>query len=440
MAVIVILVVEASAPAAAIGAPQFFWWLALFIFFFIPYGLIAAELGSAYESEGGIFDWVNRAFGGKMSTRAAWYYWINFPLWMASLAVLFSSTISSVWNLALPPPAVLLVEILFLLVVTALGNMRVSKSKWILNGCAVLKAFIMLSIGILGIYGAFTKGVANDYTPQTLLPNLNIKSISFLAVIIFNFLGFEVVTTVADDMPNPKKQIPRAIILGGVLIILFYSLAAIGIGAAIPTEELNLDSGLLESIALLLDGAAPWFYYLIAVCFLLTLFGNLISWSPGINFTACYAAARKSLPAVFAKKNADGMPSGAAFMNLAAASALCIASHFIPNKDIFWNFFALNMITLLGSYVLVFPAFLVLRKTDANTPRPFAIPGGKLFITLTALVPMTLLILGIIFSAVPLSMDDAELAYKLPVLAGTLAAFILGEALVFYHTARKQKQ
>jgi len=432
MAVIVILVVESAAPAAAIGASQFFWWIALFLFFFVPYGLVSAELGSTYEGEGGIFDWVHRAFGYKMSTRVGWYYWINFPLWMASLAVLFSTTIVDVWAPDLPMPVLILFEIGFLFIITVLGNMRVSESKWILNGCALLKAFIMVSLGVLGIYGAVTHGVANEYSVRTMLPNLDITNISFLSVIIFNFLGFEVVTTVVDDMPNPKKQIPWAIILGGLLIILFYSLAALGIGIAIPTEELSLDSGLLESFTLLLGDGAQGFYYLMAVFFLLTLFGNLISWSPGINFTAAYAASHNSLPKFFAKKDKKGMPVGAAIINFVVASVLCIVSHFLPNEDIFWNFFALNMITLLASYVLIFPAFLRLRKIDAGVVRPFRVPGGKTLTVLMAIVPMVLLILGVIFSAVPLSLDSEELAYKLPILAGTVAALIIGEALVLY--------
>jgi amino acid transporter len=432
MAVIVILMVESAAPAAAIGASQFFWWIALFIFFFVPYGLVSAELGSTYEGEGGIFDWVYRAFGYKMSTRAGWYYWINFPLWMASLAVLFSKTIVDVWAPDLPTPVLILLEIGFLFIITVLGNMRVSKSKWILNGCALLKAFIMVSLGALGIYGAITHGLANEYTVRTMLPSFNVTSISFLSVIIFNFLGFEVVTTVVDDMPNPKKQIPWAIILGGLLIILFYTLAALGIGIAIPTDKLSLDSGLLESFTLLLGDGARGFYYLMAVFFLLTLFGNLISWSPGINFTAAYAASHNSLPKFFAKKDKKGMPVGAAITNFAVAGILCIISHFLPNKDIFWNFFALNMITLLVCYVLIFPAFLRLRKTDADAVRPFRVPGGEMLTILIAFVPMVLLIMSVLFSAIPLSLDSKELSSKLPILADTVVVVIIGEILVLY--------
>ena len=50
----VVFVCEAAAPAAAIGNSQFFWWIFLILTFLVPYGLAVAELGTTYDSEGGI--------------------------------------------------------------------------------------------------------------------------------------------------------------------------------------------------------------------------------------------------------------------------------------------------------------------------------------------------------------------------------------------------
>ena len=48
----------------------------------VPYALIATELGTAYPADGGLYDWVKRAFGDKMAARTSWLYWINVGLWM----------------------------------------------------------------------------------------------------------------------------------------------------------------------------------------------------------------------------------------------------------------------------------------------------------------------------------------------------------------------
>ena len=55
----VVFVAEAAAPVAAIGNSQYFWWIFMIIGFLLPYGLIAAELGTAYDGEGGLYDWIS---------------------------------------------------------------------------------------------------------------------------------------------------------------------------------------------------------------------------------------------------------------------------------------------------------------------------------------------------------------------------------------------
>jgi putative Mn2+ efflux pump MntP len=59
----VVFVAEAAAPAAAIGNSQFFWWIFLIITFLLPYGMVVAELGTTYDSDGGLYDWIREAFG-----------------------------------------------------------------------------------------------------------------------------------------------------------------------------------------------------------------------------------------------------------------------------------------------------------------------------------------------------------------------------------------
>ena len=61
----VVFVCEAAAPAAAIGNQQFFWWIFLIITFLLPYGMVVAELGTTYDGEGGIYDWVRDGLGDK---------------------------------------------------------------------------------------------------------------------------------------------------------------------------------------------------------------------------------------------------------------------------------------------------------------------------------------------------------------------------------------
>ena len=436
-AVCVVLVVESSAPAAAIGNAQFFWWIFLLVAFFLPYGLISAELGTTYEGEGGICDWVTRAFGRKWGSRVSFYYYINFSLWMGSLAVLFTDIISTLTGREFPVLGLLILQLAFIWLVVLVSNYKISESKWILNIAAILKAFLMLSIGALGIYVALTRGSANEYTFSSFLPSFNSQGLSFVSVILFNFLGFEVVTTFASEMSNPKREIPGAIILGGVIIAFFYLLAAFGIGVAVPTEELSASGGILDSFRLLLGENLSFLLIPVGIIFLYTLVANLLSWSLGVNNVACYAAKEGLLPSALAKTDKRGMPIGANITNGVIASAVVLIAPLIPSEDVFWSFFALNMVTLLLSYIMLFPAFRKLREIDPDTPRPFRVGGGRTRLALMTYVPMLLVVLAVIFAIVPFS--RAELAEKIPLLAGTALAIGVGEWIAA-GTGRKRRR
>ncbi len=428
-AVCIVLVVESSAPAAAIGNSQFFWWIFLLIGFFLPYGLISAELGTTYEDEGGIYDWVKRAFGNRWGSRVAWYYYINYTLWIGSLAVLFFDIISQLTGWEPTVWIAVLIELLFIWAVIFISNFPVAENKWILNIAAFLKASIMLAIGALGIYRAITVGPANEFTLMSLIPSFDVEGLSYISVIIFNFLGFEVVTTFASQMNDPSREIPKAIILGGIIIALFYLLSAFGISVAIPTEELTISSGIIESVMLLTGKSSGIIITLFGIAFLYTLVANLASWSFGVNYVAKYAADQNALPKVFGIEDKKGMPLGANLINGIIASLIVIIAPFIPSQDIFWSFFALNMVTLLMSYILMFPAFLKLRRIDPDATRPFKINGSDLKLKIMSYVPMVLLIISVIFSIVPLSSSPEELSEKIPLLIGTVVAIIIGEII-----------
>ncbi|ARQ92843.1 APC family permease [Levilactobacillus brevis] len=442
MSVVVIMVVESVAPAAAIGPSQFFWWFFLLILFFIPYGLISSELGTTYAGDGGLYDWVKQAFGPRWGGRLAWLYWINYPIWMASLAVLFVQVGGQIFGLKLTGWVSILIQLLFVWVVVLVGNKPVSESKWIMNLAAFAKIVTILALGGLGIYVAMTRGVANSFSVHSLLPQMNLSGLSNLSVIIFNFLGFEVVATMADDMDNPKKQIPQAIIYGGILIAIFYLLGAFGMGAAIPTDKLSASSGLIDSFVLLI-GHMNWFVVLIGIFFLYILVSEMISWALGVNYVADYAGKDHVLPQIFAKEDAKGMPVGTGYLNGIVATILVIAGPLLPDQNIFWAFFSLNVVALLLSYTLMFPAFWELRRKDPHTERPFHVPGGSVMINLMTWVPEVLLILTIIFSVVPMNGSAAEISAKVPVLIGVIITIIIGEIVVRYaehHQAQLESQ
>ena len=434
----VVFVAEAAAPAAAIGNSQYFWWIFLIITFLLPYGLIAAELGTAYDDEGGLYDWVKRAFGKKMGSRVAWYYWINFPLWMASLAVMCPPLVNIVLGGELSVFWQIIIELIFIWVVVIISLFPVSDSKWILNISAIIKMVLALLVGFLGVKWALQNGLATEYTFKSLLPSANFSSLGYISVILFNFLGFEVLATFTPEMDDPKKDFPKAIFAGGIAIAAVYLFSSFGIGAAIPSDQIKAD-GLIASIQVLTGNPAGIIVLIATALFIISLFGNMISWSLGVNNVAMYAAQNGDMPKVFALADQkNGMPIGASMINGIVASILVIVAPFLPSQDLFWSFFALNIVTLLISYIPLFPAFLRLRKIDPDAKRPFKVSGSPLMLKVIAFAPVVLLIISIIFCVVPFSTDATELAEKIPLLCGVIVAVIIGEIIAIQSTKNKK--
>jgi len=430
-AVCVTMVVESVAPTAAIGNSQYFWWALMFITFFIPYGFITAELGSTYRDKGGIFDWIQRAYGRKWGSRSAWYYWIQFVFWVASLAVLFTGVLSQVIGRDIPVLMAVVLQLILIWVMCIGSLMPISVNKWLINLGTYAKIILMVGLGVFGLYCGIVFGFANPVTSTAdLLPSIG--GITFISVIILNFKGFEVVAAFTGDMKDPKKDIPKAFLLGGILICFFYVFATFGIGAAIPVAELSTSGGLIDSFIYffsILGLPGHILVPIVGILFLFTLFINVLSWALGVNYVASHAAEQHAMPKIFSKRNKDGAPLGASILNGVIASLMVVAVPFIPNPDIFWGFFALQIITLFFAYLLMFPAFKKLRRIDPNVERPFKAPGGPLMINLIAYVPLTLLIVSAIFSMVyPLA--DGTWYLDTMIVAGTIAAVIVGEIIV----------
>jgi len=437
--VCITLVAESVMPTAAIGNSQYFWWIFLIIAFCVPYGMISAELGTTYQSEGGMYDWVKRAFGAKWASRVAWNYWINFPLWIASLAVAVTDVVMGIFDIELSLVWLLVLQLGYTWLVSFLGTQRIGESKWIVNIGTFFKIAFMVILGILGIYVYVKTGESANPIQGVadLLPTFDLAGLSFLSVIIFNFLGFEVVATFAEDMENPKKEIPKALIVGGALMALFYVLPATGINVAMSLEDAEA-SGITESFMILLTklGMNADFVRVIVIVvglmFIYTMVANIVSWSFGVNSVAKYSADDGGLPKIFSKTNKDGVPYMASILNGVVASVIVVVGVVLGEvsetaSNLFWMFFSLSLVTLLISYIPMFLAFLKLRKTD-KTERVYKVPGGEGFIKVFAIVPFVLLILGVIFTL----FGDFSAEYineNLPLIIGVVVSLIVQEIL-----------
>jgi glutamate:GABA antiporter len=434
-----ILVVDTLAASAAIGPSSLGWWLITLLFFFIPYGLITAELGAAYPQEGGIQGWVRRAYGDNWAARVTWCYWVNVALWMPSAYILFAGMFSQLFwtEMTLREKITLAIGISWLTVV--IGILSLDIAKWIPNIGAVVKAAIMLMIGGAGIVYVINHGSANDLSWPRLLPSWD-AALGFLPVIVYNFLGFELMSGAGEEMSNPAHDVPIAVITAGALISLFYLLATFGILAALPLKDIGLIEGLLDTISKLFGGNRL-LILLVGIGALFSFIANLVTWSIGANRSAMAAASEGELPQFFALMHSRTQtPVGAyILMGLLGTSVIILYGFISKNaEDLFWALFAFSSIIFLLPYLLLFPAFLKLRRIDAGTPRPYRFPGGSRLAKICAAI-CTLFIAQAILFFFWIPNKPMDWAKVWPILAGAGGTVLVGEIVVQAALRRKAR-
>ena len=90
-----ILTIDSLATAASMGVAWFTWWVITMVVFFVPYGLVTAELGAAWPGEGGVYVWVREGLGRRAGSLVAWLYWINNAYWIPAVYLVFAGTFTA---------------------------------------------------------------------------------------------------------------------------------------------------------------------------------------------------------------------------------------------------------------------------------------------------------------------------------------------------------
>jgi amino acid transporter len=189
-------------------------------------------------------------------------------------------------------------------------------------------------------------------------------------------------SSAGGEMKNPKRDVPTVILWSGALIAVLYSFATGGILFAVPAEKLSIVTGTWDALATLgreWGRAGDTAVFLLGLGFLYACVANVVTWSLGANRVAAVAAEEGVLPEALGRLHPRFKTPALAFVAMGVVSTVLLvggASLSSSQSNIFWMTFRLTALCLLLSYLLVFPAFLVLRKRRPEQPRPYRLPGG----------------------------------------------------------------
>lgn len=445
-----ILTIDSLASSASVGVTWFTWWTIAIVLFFVPYGLMTAELGAAWPGEGGLYIWVREAMGPKWGSLAAWFYWINVAYWIPSVYMVFAGTLHTIFLKAFLAPnlqsgvgavwlqAGIAALVTWLTVGIGVAHLRVAK--WIPNTGAIVKVAIFLSLGTLGLI-ALAKGKrpANDFSLASFIPNKD--AVPFLPVLVYNVLGFELMSAAGDEMRAPQRDVPRVILLSGFLITLLYILGVLGILIAVPVADLQRQTGTwdaLYALGTLWGSVGRGFVFFLGIGFLYACVTNIVTWSMGANRVAAAAAQRGALPVVLGRTHPRFHTPYMAFILMGVISTLLLIGNAIFAADAsnaFWLIFKLSGLCCLISYLLVFPAFLFLRKRRPDHQRPYTMPGGMVGAWLGAILCWIFIACACVLFFKPAPGASAVQVWREAILLGSETALTLLAGLWFVRQA-----
>jgi len=264
-----------------------------------------------------------------------------------------------------------------------IGVLPMSLSKWVNSASAAVKVLVLVMLGGMGLAYAVHHGTANSFSPHQWVPSFS-SNWSFMPIIIYNFMGFELMSSAAGAVKNPKRDIPRMLLMAGLVIVVAQLIGNFGILATIPLKKLSIVSGMAQAMKLsfhaVLGSAATPVYDLFIVLLLFTLIGNMVTWSIGANHSMASTGLDRSAPGVFGHVNKLFLTPDYAFVLMGVlATGLTIINYafFATRESVFWSIFALSSIVFLFPYLLMFPSLIMLRKKQPHTPRPYTVPFGR---------------------------------------------------------------
>lgn len=266
--------------------------------------LLFARLSQMIPKTGGPYTYCHAAYGDFIGFQVAYNYWTAVWIGNAALVTALLGYLSFFFPQIEDPAIACLMSIGFVWMLTLINIMGLRTAGIVQVITAVLKLLPLFIVTFVGLF----------FVKKNNLMQFNISEVSnwqaitgAIPLTLWAFIGLESATVPADDVDNPKKNIPRATIFGTALAAIIYILSTIAIMGVIPPEELSKSNFPFADAAKTIFG--NWGAWLIALGSVIACFGTLNGWVL-IQGQVPMAAAQDNLfPKAFGKKNKAGAPA-----------------------------------------------------------------------------------------------------------------------------------
>jgi glutamate:GABA antiporter len=438
------LSVRWTATAAAAGPGTLVIWIVGLVGFFIPLATSVLELSSRYPQEGGLYVWTREAFGDFSGFIAAWTYWMsNLPYFpgvlyfgAGSVLVAFGARGQS---FAASATYYAVFSIACLAIITGLNILGVNVGKWLNNTGSVGSVVPLAALVVLAAVSAWRFGPVAHFTWADLLPHFSLSNAIFWATIFFAYGGCEAGSFMGDEIENPRRTIPRALLAGGAVLAVGYLAGTAALLSAVPREALRGPDGFVVGVRALCDRLGlGWLIAPLALLVGLNAIGGAAAFLSSTSRLPFVAGVDHYLPAAFGRIHRRfGTPWVAiAVYGLASVILALLSQAGATVRGAYAVLISMSIIAYFLPYLLLFASMIRLQSRPA-APEVMRVPGGRRVAVTLAGIGFACTSLTIVLSVIPPAEEEHKALAVAKVLIATAALIGAGVA-VFVLAARKR--
>jgi APA family basic amino acid/polyamine antiporter len=327
--------------------------------------LCFASAGSRVSLTGGLYAYVEVAFGPFVGFLAGVLYWLSASLAAASVANAFAASIATLWPVAATASgrAGLLMALIAGLALVNVGG--AAPGARLVEAVTAAKLVPLLVLVVVGVWF-----VRREYLVLTALPAASAVGRSAI-VLIFAFVGVETALVPSGEVSDPARTVPRALFVAlAVTTTIYLAVQTIALGLLGPSMADYAAAPLAEAMSRVLGEGGRLFVLAGAT---VSMFGYLASDMLG-SPRALFALARdRMLPAPLARIHWRFHTPDVAIITYAILVGVAAASSSFAELAIVTNVSTLTM------YLLCVLASYELQRRDVRAGgTPFTMPGGPL--------------------------------------------------------------
>lgn len=423
------------ATSAAAGPSVLSLWVLAALLFFLPLGMAVSDLSARYPRQGGVYAWTKTAFGEGHGFLCGWCYWVNNLLYYPNL--LIASAVMATYALGKGGSGlennwtyVLTATLVMLWFATALNVVGLGTGKWLQNVGAVCLLLPGLMLLVLGGYAVMTRPAANTIAWSTVIPDLrDLRELNLWASIAFAFTGIELGATMSDEIDNPRRTLPRSVMLSLPLIVGIYLLGTTSMLWLLPSKDISVVSGFLQALQAGMGSGLAWVVSLCALLYVIGSLGGVGAWLAGPARVACVIGLDRYFPPAFGRVHPKWKTPYVAILVQSSFATLFLFLSVLGKGTTVANAYLILLDTMILIYFIPFIYLFLVYLTDAGVREGATGPWGRAKIKGLGVSGLMLTVFAMVIACVPPSDTPSVGTFEVKVVGGALLFVLVGGGL-----------